>query len=377
MLTQIKKFLLIPKLSKANQRFLLDEYCIYAKQTVLLGIIGFFVFIWYEASIKHNTAYYIYFVLMLLVQIVRYATANLAQQHANTTYRRLFFGIDYLSALFWVAYPSICGWGATTSYEVLSRMFVNYSYFGYYLIIMRHHLPSAFILTGINFTGSFIYVLFGAATEPHVTAILAIMVLAGNLILLFFSKICYDFTVNNAKLIEQNEKLIGKMDSMLTIDELTKQHNRRYFNTQLTKHLELHKIQKRPFSLALVDIDLFKQVNDSFGHDVGDVMLVKISQFIKKNIRNTDIFARYGGEEFVIIFAATSQHAALKVIEKMRKACASEIHMINGLEMQATISIGLTEVQEQDAEDLILKRADLALYRAKENGRNRTEVFTA
>jgi diguanylate cyclase (GGDEF)-like protein len=164
------------------------------------------------------------------------------------------------------------------------------------------------------------------------------------------------------------------MDDMLIKDELTQQPNRRYFNTQLIRYIELFKSGRETFSLAVIDIDLFKNINDSYGHHVGDTILIEFGRFIRTQIRNTDIFARYGGEEFVIILPLTSSDTALKVLEKLRLSCADHNFEFGDSSLKLTVSIGVTGIKETDDEISLFERADSALYQAKSAGRNRIEL---
>ena len=117
-------------------------------------------------------------------------------------------------------------------------------------------------------------------------------------------------------------------------------------------------------------IDHFKRVNDQYGHDVGDLILQELSQVISVNIRKSDIFARIGGEEFALILPNNSLDNALTFAEKLRETIARNIFSKVG---HLTISLGVTELKNDDTIDTIYKRADLALYKAKQNGRNKVE----
>lgn len=126
-------------------------------------------------------------------------------------------------------------------------------------------------------------------------------------------------------------------------------------------------------SLLLIDIDYFKQINDQFGHGIGDETLVKVTEVIAENLRETDKFCRVGGEEFAIIMPMTNIESALLLAERLREVVASLT--TNVVPIKTTISLGLTEFKQWDTFNSIFKRADMALYEAKENGRNRVEVI--
>ena len=135
----------------------------------------------------------------------------------------------------------------------------------------------------------------------------------------------------------------------------------------------------QPLSLAILDIDHFKDVNDQFGHDVGDQVLKQLAELFKKSCRSTDLAARYGGEEFIAVLPNTSQNASLIWAERMRERVEASLHRPD--DKKVTISIGVAtllvatdasnETSVQAASDRLFKKADEALYDAKKNGRNR------
>jgi diguanylate cyclase (GGDEF)-like protein len=127
----------------------------------------------------------------------------------------------------------------------------------------------------------------------------------------------------------------------------------------------------RTLSLILFDLDHFKAVNDSYGHDEGDVVLKATADIVNGIVREADIFARYGGEEFVVVSPGTGIQGAVVLAEKLRRALEEHAHPNAG---KVTISVGVAEFTRNDSESTLIKRADEALYKAKNNGRNRVEV---
>jgi two-component system cell cycle response regulator len=161
---------------------------------------------------------------------------------------------------------------------------------------------------------------------------------------------------------------------MAITDALTGLHNRRYMETHLATLVEQAAARGKPIAVLVVDIDYFKAVNDSHGHDAGDDVLREFALRIRKAIRNIDLACRYGGEEFVIVMPETDMAVATMVAERLRRRIASEPFAIQDgtRNLDVTISIGIAALDgPADNAAAILKRADTALYRAKRDGRNR------
>jgi len=171
------------------------------------------------------------------------------------------------------------------------------------------------------------------------------------------------------------EKSKEKLQRLSITDPLTGVYNRRFLYNFLKKEFERAKRYNLSLSCLMVDIDHFKNLNDTYGHRAGDLMLKKLTAFLKKKLRKIDLVARYGGEEFVIVLPETPLKMALVGAERMRKGVEEEMQVsINGESIRITISIGVSSFtqQEKDEESLI-RKADEALYRAKKWGRNRVE----
>ncbi len=161
---------------------------------------------------------------------------------------------------------------------------------------------------------------------------------------------------------------------MAITDALTGLFNRRYMETHLATLVEQAAARGKPIAVLVVDIDFFKAVNDSHGHDAGDEVLREFALRIRKSIRNIDLACRYGGEEFVIVMPETDVAVATMVAERLRRRIASEPFAIQDgtRNLDVTISIGIAALDGPgDNAAAILKRADTALYRAKRDGRNR------
>lgn len=162
------------------------------------------------------------------------------------------------------------------------------------------------------------------------------------------------------------------LEEMVNNDSLTGIYNRRFFTEFLRSEIERSERYKKVFCLIMLDIDFFKKINDTYGHDVGDKILKELTSVIKSCVRKSDLFARVGGEEFAIIVPETDLEAAMQLAEKIRLKVAENIFTND---LKVTISLGVSQYLVQDDNNTIYKRSDNALYKAKANGRNRVEFL--
>lgn len=164
-----------------------------------------------------------------------------------------------------------------------------------------------------------------------------------------------------------------RFKTLATHDQLTGLHNRREFDRIAEEEFERSKRYGRPISIILIDIDHFKSVNDTYGHQEGDIVLKKLSDFIAGNIRRHDFFARWGGEEFAILTTETTAVEAAHLADKLRIKLMGEYF---GKVGQITVSFGVAQIEQDVGEiDTLFHRADEALYGAKESGRNRVHIY--
>jgi diguanylate cyclase (GGDEF)-like protein len=182
---------------------------------------------------------------------------------------------------------------------------------------------------------------------------------------------------NVAQLEKLNEYMKGlnqKLESAALTDSLTGIPNRLYFDQQIDANLRAAQRYGVTFSMIMLDLDHFKQVNDQYGHSVGDRVLQEFSQIAKNQLRQTDQLARWGGEEFIIATSHTGLNQALALAERIRGAVADHDFVRVG---SVTASIGVAEYRPGETAIALLERVDGALYRAKDNGRNRVEWATS
>ncbi|CAM2076640.1 GGDEF domain-containing protein [Paraclostridium bifermentans] len=174
------------------------------------------------------------------------------------------------------------------------------------------------------------------------------------------------------KTVSELKKTLSEINRLIVIDELTKCYNRRYINEKLPIDIESAKANKLPLSIAMIDIDYFKLINDKYGHLLGDLVLKDITNVIKNNIRGkSDWIARYGGEEFLILFNDTSKEDAYNLSKRIKSVVENSIFKYDDIEINITISIGIASLtSEIDDMDKLIRKADENLYKAKRSGRN-------
>jgi len=201
------------------------------------------------------------------------------------------------------------------------------------------------------------------------------------------------YKINSAALLNANNVTTGYMvnvvdvtelvnardelDLLVSIDTLTGVQTRRHFSERAQVEFSRAKRFKHALSFIILDLDLFKNVNDEFGHIAGDNLLKSITSICKKVIRSIDLLGRFGGEEFMILLPETGIEGAVIVAERIRVLVEQSILLFESNEIETTISLGVTGVDEVTTENLdkFLKYADKALYKAKKKGRNRVEVL--
>lgn len=182
--------------------------------------------------------------------------------------------------------------------------------------------------------------------------------------------------LNERRLNQERVQMLEELKKLSITDGLTQLYNSRYFYTQLKGEIERFNRYGHKLSLLLLDIDKFKEYNDSFGHLEGDKILVHLGRIIKSCLRKMDTAYRYGGEEFTIILPGTHGDEARTVAERLRSAVAAEdfTHGRNP-DVSITISIGVTQYRQEEKISSFVQRADQAMYQSKQTGRNRVSCF--
>jgi diguanylate cyclase len=174
---------------------------------------------------------------------------------------------------------------------------------------------------------------------------------------------------------KQRIKIVRALENEASLDPLTKLPNRRAFLRAADRCAEAARDHGRPFSIVMLDVDHFKKINDTWGHDVGDTVLSKVADLIHRAVRKTDVAARYGGEEIVVLLPDTTERDASTLAEKIRHAIEAEELTVDDVPIKVTVSLGVSGGTIDIGRTMVA--ADRALYRAKSAGRNRVELANA
>ena len=186
----------------------------------------------------------------------------------------------------------------------------------------------------------------------------------------------FDIMISELLAIFKMKYQYTEKEFMSVLDGLTGLYNRRQFEIGLEQECNRTKRHPSDFSLAILDIDFFKKVNDTYGHQYGDYVLKTVADLMKQSFRKTDLLYRYGGEELVMIMPETNIEGALIPVQRLRRMVEEYDFEYNGVKAKVTVSIGLTmNYPSLNTSAEILKSADEVLYRAKEEGRNRVVLY--
>ncbi len=207
-----------------------------------------------------------------------------------------------------------------------------------------------------------------ASFTQYINSISKIVMLDCSLAVDAYTRTRVEYMNSSMEALEQERDLLN---TELMHDTLTGTLSRRFILETLNKQLaHLSRQHERHLSIALMDLDHFKRVNDTFGHLVGDKVLYEFSRVVSTRVREQDYFGRFGGEEFLLILTGIAPGEALSVLERIREATQLQIFTTNGKHIPLTVSIGFTPAHPDEKVDDLIERADGALYQAKQAGRN-------
>jgi len=237
---------------------------------------------------------------------------------------------------------------------VLSIASLYYMYIVYFFLMMIPHL----------------LILLLYADGIHFAAAAFIIVYMPMILLL--TKSIYNDQLENILMNESLQNSVNELHTLSITDSLTNIYNRRYFFDVAQNNITLSKRNKTPLTLLMIDIDYFKNVNDTYGHQAGDIVLISLTKKLKNSIRESDILARVGGEEFAILLYNTSHSDAKNIAEKLRQNVEDMHITYEDVVIPISVSIGIGKLDKDNTSiEALYKEADNNLYKAKENGRNR------
>lgn len=241
----------------------------------------------------------------------------------------------------------------------------------FYLMIFVAYILNG-SANGLFYTAASLTVILTAhlLTDLHLSEVAVNSAVLGLIIGSFLSRVYTDKVSAYENSLQQKNAALNHLAST---DDLTGIMNRRLFGEVSERYFETARRDHLPLTLLLFDLDHFKTVNDTFGHQAGDLLLVRFVEAIRSFLRKSDIVARVGGEEFAVLLFETDREGAYDLAEKIRTLVESIVIEYEGRSVSVTTSIGIAQHSESDkAFNAIYTRADKALYRAKEEGRNRT-----
>jgi diguanylate cyclase (GGDEF)-like protein len=183
-----------------------------------------------------------------------------------------------------------------------------------------------------------------------------------------------------AKPVIKSKRTLHALTKKASTDRLTKLYNRHFLDTYLENQIEAASFSNQQLSIIYIDIDHYKLINDTYGHAIGDHVLVIFSELVLKCIRKSDLVARYGGDEFIAVLPATNTETTYTIAERIRQTLEeTNIPSIDGITVPPiSCSLGISTFPELcDSMDNLLKSSDMALYKAKQSGRNCTKIYNA
>lgn len=338
------------------------------------GLISFRAYITDWVTIVLSGAFIVYAIKLIGVGLLRFFDSPF--EHYQKTCHLLLL-LQILTFVYFSVVEFNSQWRISIICTVLS---IQCFYLSHKLLQIKeehHHLSvrllnSLFILFGLVFIARAIWTIMyysETSIDPKTIAHISSLMVFFLLIVASSSIVIWSASV----------RLQNELHRQATIDLLTQIYNRRALETIAQKEFARSKRENKPFSLVLIDIDWFKNINDQYGHQFGDHVLVQFCKLITKNLRPYDVFARYGGEEFVLLLPNTNANDALKISEKLRKIISNAQFSSStiSIDQSITASFGVTESDGDNIHwEHQLSKADKALYQAKQKGRNQVVEYT-
>ncbi len=250
------------------------------------------------------------------------------------------------------------------------------SYIAFYVLIQRFSeftlirgfMAVTFGLMGLVWTSRIIWSLIDPPREIYSFRFIDSLT--------FFTQILFTISLTVGMIIMTTEKLQQQLRKQAATDALTGLLNRRAFYLASESIIKKAIRDNSAVTIAMIDLDHFKMINDTYGHTTGDIVLKKFADVAKKSLRDHDLIARYGGEEFILLFTGLNNDQATNVVKRLQNAFNKEVIDVNGKIVQTTLSVGISVWIDTHFDlEKGIQNADNALYHAKRNGRNRIEIF--
>ena len=351
-----------------------EQFIRYEKKSIFFAILTVLVFLYYEYPHPYFAYVLFWGVILITLQLCNYIFArNALKDIENKKKRDSFFLLNYFASSWWAGYLFIAGAGESSETEYIFRMFAIYMIYVFFLMALQYSRLLLVNYSVFMFVCLTTYLYMFTLLSEEVKSLMLLLIVFGCAAFLILGWLNHLQVCRNYEVYKENKRLIAKMDEMIVHDDLTNVHNRRYFTSELKKHFNLNARYQAQFSIAMLDIDNFKIINDKYGHQGGDQILIELCQLVLESIRVTDIFARYGGEEFVLILPENTINETVDVLNKLREKIAQHSFKIDEVLVPVTVSIGASAIAANDNETTLIRKADQALYKAKELGRNRVE----
>jgi len=248
----------------------------------------------------------------------------------------------------------------------LAGYIYNYKYKKFSMKAIITSIGITHVLVSLILIPVILYYTYGVPLINNIQVRLLIQIIAIPVYSLAFY-----YILKGLKKSKELKNMHNKLQIMLKYDDLTGLANRRYFMSYFEEKLSEAKEKQKNLSLLMLDLDKFKNINDTFGHQRGDHTLKEVSSILTENVRKEDLAARLGGDEFLVLLPNTDQDNAEKIAKRIKEDISS-LDIFNN-NYYTTVSIGAATLNKNDDIESLLKRADDALYKAKEQGRNRVE----
>jgi diguanylate cyclase (GGDEF)-like protein len=283
----------------------------------------------------------------------------------------LAFGQLTVGILYFYALYALAGL-ASGAVIIITASHIAYSMFG--MTVQQVRRLVIFLLTVL---GLFIALCTWMAPERFPWRIQLVNYLYACLVVPLIARLATQVAGLHERLRAQRSELkaaLARVQELAIWDDLTQVHNRRHLMEQMQAEWRKRARKPVPLCIALLDIDLFKNVNDRHGHAAGDEVLRRFASSAKAIVRNTDLLGRWGGEEFMVMFQDTPAAQAEVALQRLRDRLATLALSDIAADLKITFSAGLVELKDDEPLEVAIERADQAMYRAKTGGRNRTEI---